>query len=63
MQLFRSLVLGVALAVVLCASNEAKADTLPILETNRLNRPSDTIGTIGSGLFGEQVDLYSGSTE
>ena len=63
MQLFRSLAQAAALFVVLCASNTAKADTQPILEYNRLNRPSDTVGTIGSGLFGEQVDLYSGGTE
>ncbi len=61
MRLFQSLALGVALAALTCASLPVHADTDPALESNRLNRPSDTIGTIGSGLFGDSVDLYSGS--
>ncbi len=63
MPLFRSLALGAALATMLCAANSAKGVTQTGWEYNRLNRPSDTIGTVGSGLFGEQVDLYSGGTE
>ena len=62
MQFVRSVATVAAVAVLLCASLPARAYTDPSIETNRLNRPSDTVGTIGSGLFGESVDLYSGTT-
>ena len=61
MQLFRSLAQGAVLATLMCAALPAQAVTDPALEYNRLNRPSDTIGTLGSGLFGDSVDLYNGS--
>ena len=63
MRLFQSLALGLALAALTCASLPVQADEEPILQYNRLNRPSDTIGRIGSSLFGESVDLYSSQTE
>jgi len=63
MRLFQSLAMGLALAALTFASTTAKAVTQTNWEYNRLNRPSDTVGALGNGLFGEQVDLYSGGTE
>ncbi len=52
----------VLLAALACAPLAVLANSYPELETNRLNRPSDSIGAIGNDLFGEQVDFYNGQT-
>ena len=56
----RALLAG--LCVCVSWSALAAGNSNPDLEYNRLSRPSDTIGSIGSDLFGEQVDLYNGQT-
>jgi RHS repeat-associated protein len=59
----RSWALGLALVSLSFASLPVHADSLPMQEQNRLQRPSDTIGATGNMLFGEQVDMYTGQTE
>ncbi|MGH8110116.1 MAG: hypothetical protein ACREO1_15515, partial [Arenimonas sp.] len=61
-----SRLLGLLLAYLFVTTAFAQTSNLnastPDVEAKRMRKPSEAIGALGNGMFGEQVDFYGGDT-